>query len=407
MAISSSKKGIFCISLLCMISTTVFGQDLQDTDFRRLSLSVTGGATLGDANRNFHFMSSNFTGNIQDTPTFGAGVQYALTPAWSLEAGYRRVVIKGVAEQFETNMNLLTLKNIFNLNQILFINDISTRLNPFLTVGIGYDFFNYNSPGESFTAHNTSYNAGAGIAFRLSNTLDLFSHYEYHLGSNEIDNAVDGWGADLINSLTAGVRINFGKKNAIHPTWRVVPVSLERSEYNQFLTQADQITDLHRQIDLLSREHQEKESRYVAMIDSLQRLLNQQDLSDKNVQPSLANTQCIEVQEEPEFTESLPAGHYVQVFATKHPVVANYIRGHTIRSLKEALGNSDMEVLIFHRKYFYEVMISRFETVAEARDVREIILPVHPDAFVITFPRPVNLSPDFKRPEMLHVEKSD
>lgn len=394
MIIPAYYKNLLCVFLFLFSTTYAFSQSHPNEEYRKFSLSITGGANFGDMNHGSYFMSSNFTDNIKDAPTFGAGVQYAVTPAWSLEAGYRRVTIEGISRPFETDLNMVTLKNIFNLNQILFINDISTRLNPFLTVGVGYDFFNYDGTDGKYSDSNTSYNAGAGIAYRLSHTLDLFAHYEYHLASNDIDNAKDGWGADLINTLSGGIRINFGKKNAIHPTWRTVPVRLERSEYNQFLTQAERIRELENQLAQANKREKDTEQQYLATIDSPKPNDNHVDHLSNQIAVSehkSTDLQCIEVQEEPDLTEFLPAGHYVQIFATRHPMVANYIRGHAIQNLKKSVDDTDLEVMIFHRKYFYEVIIGRFDTVTNAREIKDIMTRVHNDAFVITFPRPINL----------------
>lgn len=395
MIIPIYQKTLLCVFLLLLSTSYAFAQNFSDEEFRKFSLSITGGANFGDMNRGSYFMSSNFTDNIKDVPTFGAGVQYAMTPAWSLEAGYRRVTIEGISRPFETNLNMVTFKNIFNLNQILFINDISTRLNPFLTVGVGYDFFNYDGTDGKYSDSNTSYNAGAGVAFKLSSTLDLFAHYEYHLASNGIDNAKDGWGADLINTLSGGIRINFGKKDAIHPTWRTVPVRLERSEYNQFLTQAERIRELENQLAEANKREKDTEQQYLATIDSLQP--NTDYVDNRSAQTAVPQTsskdlKCIEVQEEPELTEFLPAGHYVQIFATRHPMVANYIRGHAIQNIKKSMNDTDLKVMIFHRKYFYEVIIGRFDTVTNAKEIKDIMTRVHKDAFVITFPRPLKMA---------------
>lgn len=402
-----TKIGGACIIFTLLATSTGFSQNYQDTDYRRLSLSISGGTSLGDMNQSNYFMSSNFSVNTEDTPTFGAGLQYALTPAWSLELGYRHAQIKGRAIPFKTSMNLISLKNIISLNQIFFVNQLSDRINPFLSAGFGYDMFTYNGPDEEFYAHNTSYNAGVGVAFRLTNTVDLISQYEYHLASNSTDNEVAGYGADFINTLTAGVRINFGKKDSKHPSWQPVPVDVSPSDYNRFMSQAVTIDDLERKISEIAQRQKEKEHEYNQIvgkqsseIDSLKARINRLDTNTDKLATAFSKHQKeskdIKIDPKTGFAESLPGGHYVQIFATYHLANAQSVRELALQNLKEVLQNSEEQIFIIQRKKFYEVMIGVFIDFAQAKDVQKVMVQVHEDAYVITFPRPINLKPDFE-----------
>ncbi|MGD8426114.1 MAG: hypothetical protein PVH63_00720 [Balneolaceae bacterium] len=394
------KKVICGIFLTLSTSNLIFAQGFSDDNFRRISFTINSGASLGDMNKSFYFMSSNFTTNVENSPTFGAGIQYALSPAWSLELGYRHTTIKGRNSRFETSMNLFHLGNILNLNQLIFINRISNHVNPFITLGVGYDLFSYNGQQEEFNSHNTSYNGGVGIAYKLSNTMDLFTHYEYHLGSNSIDNETNGWGADLINTLTAGIRFNFGKKEAIHPSWSPVPMRISRTNYDQYVSQADSIKELNHRITEIKQRYENKESRYSATIDSLRNRIAQLKKQDKDVdRPMASNIQCIEVNKNPESAESLVKGHYIQIFASHHLMVSEYIKGHAQETLKGILNNSTYNITIYHRANFYEVMIGIFDSVKEAEKIKERIAKVHEDAYVITFPRPAVLASDSNHPD--------
>lgn len=401
-----------CIIFTLLATSVGFTQNYQDTDYRKISLTVSGGASLGDMNQHDYFMASNFSINTKNTPTFGAGFQYALTPAWSLELGYRHAQIKGRTVPFETSMNLITLKNIISLNQIFSVNRLSDRINPFLSAGFGYDMFTYDGPDEEFYAHNSSYNAGIGIAYRLSNAVDLFSHYEYHLASNSTDNEVAGYGADYINTVTAGVRINFGKKDSKHLTWRAAPVEISPSDYNRFTAQANVIDELERRINKIAQRQKTQEQKYEekladksAEIDSLKarfdRLNENADDLTKALTDHQKKTNNIVVNTATGFAETLPGGHYVQIFATYHKTVAQDIREHAAQSLKEVLRNSEQQIFIIQRKQFFEVMIGVFSNFVQAQEVQEVMTQVHKDAYVITFPRPFNLQPDFKDLEIL------
>lgn len=407
MDLSFTKKSALCFFLLFFTTSVAFAQSYQDTDYRKLSLSISGGASLGNVDEGIRFMASSFNVETETTPTFGAGLQYALTPAWSLEVGYQRAKIKGRVEPFETTMNLMTLKNIINLNQIFFINRVSDRLNPFITAGIGYDMFAYDSPETEFDAHNSTYNLGAGLVYKLSNTIDLFTHYEYHIGSNSTDNVVAGFGADLINSLTGGVRINFGKKKSTHPSWRPVPVDVSPSDYNRLISQADLVDDLQRRISEVEQRQEEKEQGYNQIVDQksaeidslkarLSRLNEHVDDLKETFTNALKESDGVKVNNKTGFAESLTSGHYVQIFATHHLETAQEIREHTIQSMDEVLQSSEQKILIIRRKEFYEVMIGVFSNFTHAQDVQKVMVEVHDDAYVITFPRPINLQSQFK-----------
>lgn len=410
MNISISKKKLLCFFIFLFSTSTVFSQSYSE--FRRLSFSINAGANFGDFNESSPFLSSNFSVNTENTARFGAGLQYALTPAWSLELGYQHTQIKGTDVSFETNMHLISLKNIINLNQIFFVNRISNRLNPFLTLGVGYDMFHYDGPQANFSDDGTSYNAGAGLAYKLTNTIDLFTHYEYHLGSNNTDNEVNGWGSDLINSLTGGIRINFGRKHSEHLSWRPVPVELSPSDYDRLMAQANLADNLTERMDRMEKHTVEKEKEFETAIaknsteinelkTGLHNLSNRVDDLEKafsNLKGRLAD---IAVDQETGMAKSLSEGHYVQIFATYYLDIAQNVRQQAIETLTESLPNPTQNIVILHRKKFYEVMIGAFSNFNDADNIQDIMTEVHNDSYVITFPRPKSLMPDFKDMEVV------
>ncbi|NIT56976.1 MAG: outer membrane beta-barrel protein, partial [Aliifodinibius sp.] len=318
----SIKKGFLVLCIFAILPSLGFTQDFFGHEFRKFSLTVNGGASFGDTNRGEYFLSSNFSTNTKDTYSFGGGIQYALTPAWSLELGYQQTHIKGLDYPFETQMNMISFRNIINLNQLLMINLITERINPFLTAGVGYDLYNYRDISEKIYNHNSSYNLGAGIAYKLSNTIDLFTHYDYHIGSNEMDNETEGWGADLINSLTAGIRLNFGKPNAIHPSWKPFPRELNHTDYNTLMTYAERIQALSDKIDEIDKQNRKAHRGFDSAIndnkgeiDSLKVWMNLLEQRVEDLEIAFANLEGqinpITVNQETGTAELLPTGHYV------------------------------------------------------------------------------------------------
>lgn len=398
-----TSRIVLALSLILISISTVFGQNYQNIEYRRFSLSVNSGASLGDMNTGNYVMSSNFTENVKNTLTFGAGFQYALTPVWSIEAGYRRTSIKGRTVPFKTDMNLMTLKSYINLNQLLYMDLISNRINPFISAGMGYDYYTYDGPDDHFSDGNTSYNLGAGIAFRLTDSIDLFSHYEYHITSNSVDNNIQGVGTDLINSLTAGVRYNFGAKGAVHPSWKPLSINIHENGSGQFDELNARLASLEKRTD----QNEIAINDNAVAIDSLKaqmdRLENRMDELERAFTKPAPNTNnnTEKVTHKSGIGTYLPEGHYVQIFATYHLNIAQDVRNYAIQSLKEVLEKSDQEIVIIHRKKFYEVIIGVFPEFNNAKTVQEIMTDVHQDAYVISFPRPMNLMPDFEGLEVL------
>ncbi|MDZ7659834.1 hypothetical protein [Fodinibius sp.] len=407
-----SKRFLF-LFIIAFIPILGYSQNYPGYEFRNFSLTFNGGASLGDTNRNEYFLSSNFSTNTKDTYSFGGALQYALTPAWSLELGYQRTNIKGLDTPFETQMNMISFKNIINLNQLLLINLITERINPFLTAGVGYDLYNYRNPNEKIYYHNSSYNLGAGIAYKISNTIDLFTHYDFHIGSNEMDNETEGWGSDLINSLTGGIRINFGKPNAIHPSWKPFPMDLSRSDYTAIMAQGDRIKALSNKVDEIDKQNKENHQQFdIAIdknrseIDSLKIRMDRLELRLADLEMALSKIQGqinpITVDQKTGLAELLPAGHYVQIFATYHLPIAQRVRNYAIDRLDNSLQDVEEKIFIIKRKQYYEVLIGVLTEFSDASNIQQIMTDFHEDAYIISFPRPVNLHIDFEDLKVVH-----
>jgi opacity protein-like surface antigen len=410
-------RAVTAVFIMLIIPIWSYAQDHPGHEFRNFSLTFNGGASLGDTNRGEYLLSSNLSVNTKEAFTFGTSVQYALTPAWSIELGYQRAQITGLDTSFETKLNQLSFRNIINLNQILLINIITERINPYVTVGVGYDMYNYRNTDIEVYNHSSSYNLGAGMAYKLSNTIDLFALYDFHIGSNDIDNDTEGWGADLINSLTGGIRFNFGKSHAIHPSWKPFPVGLSRNDYDTLMGQEARIKMLSDQIAMLktqnSKEHAQMDIAIAnnnAEIDSLKWRMTLLEERMDDLEFALTNLQGtlspVATNTETEVAELLPAGHYVQLFATYHLPIAERVRNQAIASLKDEFPDRQDNIFIIKRKQFYEVLIGMLTEFNDASSIQQLMTPFHEDAYVISFPRPVNLNMDFEDLKVLQKENN-
>lgn len=404
---------VFLVAILLLASgsfSLLYAQE-QDQDYRRVSLSVSGGATFANE-EGFSLLESRFNVLTETSGVLRVGIQYAITPAWSLEGGYSYTEIRGTGGSFTTNMNNITLKNIFNLNQLLFINRISNSVNPYITAGIGYDMYDYESSTESVSNNNLSYNLGVGLAFKASQTIDLFTHYEYNIASNRVDNRLgngNGFGADVLTNLTGGIRINFGKKGTTHPSWRPVPVDVSPENYKELVSKKKQAEDLQQKVSELeklleeqNRKHANEIATYTELIDSLEQKIANLENQLQTTKDSLA-TVVKEATENDTLDKTISAGHYVQVFATIGLNSAKDIMSRTISELKNYQRYNQNElVFIAKRKQYYEVLIGKFDEFQNANEVLEIMNKIYDDAFVITFPRPLSLQELYEDIEVIN-----
>ncbi len=370
----------------------------QNQSLNRFSLTIQGGANFGDfkSAQGIPIMRSNLSKLTETTPAFGAGMQYAITPAWTLEAGYKYSNIRGEDGSFVTTLNTASLKNIINLNQVFSLNRLTKTVNPYLSAGVGYDFYSYESSSEAFNNHGTSYNMGAGIAIKTTKNIDIFGHYEYHLAKNTIDNKNTGFKADLLSTLTGGIRINFssGKQQASHPSWRPAPVEISPSQYNSFIANTKEVKQLKQKVNHLEQKIGQNENSET--INRLADRVNQLETSMDNTQQLKTSSSQPPVQDKNSNSAvSISQGHYVQIFASHRLGSVQEVRKETISHIGSQLKNPDKQVMITQRDKFYQVLIGEFDNQEKAKNISKILSDEYSDAFVITFPRPLIWEDDY------------
>ncbi|MGF1669349.1 MAG: outer membrane beta-barrel protein [Balneolaceae bacterium] len=376
-------------------------------DFSRVSIILNGGATVGNVNDGFKLFRSSLNVENKTNPVFGAGIQYAVTPLWSIEGGYRYTEANALNNSFETQVNTIYLKNILNLNHLLKLNRINSFINPYLTAGAGVDFFKFESTQENFSGTEASFNAGAGLAFNVTNRFDLFTQYEYQFSANNLDNKTGGFGADILGMVTGGVRINLGGKEKKHFSWSPPPVELAKEEYNNLVADRNRLNAVESDFERMERMLAKKETELQQtqelseaqirdlnqQVDSLKSrifvLESEQSDAEKQFKQLLTN---LEEQE----TNGIPAGHYVQVFAANKLENASKVRQDVVFVLEDMESNSSEMVFITSRRGFYEVLIGEFDTVAETAGIVQLMKNRYDDAFVKTIPRPAHLKELYK-----------
>lgn len=385
---------------------------IQTTD--RISFTAHGGINFQNmsSGSGLPIMRSNLSRLTETSTAFGAGIQYAITPTWTIETGYKYSNIEGNASSFSTSLNTIAFKNIINLNQVFSLGDRLPGVNPFLSGGVGYDFYTIDTPSSNLSGNSASYNLGAGIAFKVNESIDLFTHYEYHIASNTIDNRSTGFNADLLNSLSAGIRFNFAglSNRTTNPSWKPEPVKLSQKEYNYLKATSRQVDHLKNKIETLSKSVEKKEqaqkdnhNRNSKAVANLSQRLDRIEALTQQIQDSTKKS-ANEVNSGN--AELIQTGNFVQVFSSYRLGAVQKVRSQTINLVKERFSNAKEYVFIAQRGSFFQVLIGPFDTREKAENIKKTVSSTFIDAFTISFPRPSTLQPAYKNLHKLSFENA-
>jgi len=398
-----SRIGIITVLLSLFLWGSLKGQEKEK--YSRLSIVLNGGATIGNYGSGFKFFRSSLNVENKTTPSFGAGLQYAITPLWSVEGGYKFMKAEAVNNSFETDINSITIKNIINLNQLLRLRDNISFFNPYLTAGAGIDFFSFESELESFDETEANFNVGAGFAFNVTERFDLFTNYEYHFSTNTIDNKTGGFGADVLGTVTGGVRINLGKKGKKHLSWSPLPVQIGQTEFDQLMADREKLNETlpeYQELQNLLEQKEEELNRVRSESEAAITGLNQKvaDLEARlNLLQSERDSLAAEnerLKNECDCGSEITPGHYVQIFAAIDLDNAIGVRNRAISRLSNILSSPEEMVFITSRRSFYEVLIGVFQRVGDSNATLNAMKEVHSDAFLKTIPRPDHLKELYK-----------
>ena len=363
-----------------------------------------------DINR---LIGSNLNTFTEQTYNFGGGIQYAITPFWSAELGYRYNTIKGLADNdFETVVHSAVFKNIFNLNRLYRQRSVSELLNPYLILGYEYDFFRFELDDESNRGNESSIMGGFGLAVSISPTFDLFAQYEVKLASNRMDNINSGFPADQIGMPSAGVRINFGR-NGTKPLNLAPPVRrLTEDEHTTFIATngelrklSDKLNEQRKLAEDLDERFRKLETSYQDQIEKLESFTSLLEDRIDSLEFRLDNLETTfrdsARDRERRLRRDVPAGHYVQVFAAKSYDSAKRVNEMFYDILGDELENPEDMVFVIQRRQFYEVLIGTFYQFSEAQRSHELAKEQLSDAFIITFPRPLHLADQYEGTEIV------
>ena len=429
------KSKILIISVLAsfFIAGGFIGdaQAQNQTDERRLSISVHGGATL--TNNAFR---AGPVGSVEvdnkNKAAFGASFGYTLTPMLSFEFVSQFQQFENASTIFQTFNGTripvayestvidLTFRTNYNLNQILGLNRIWPNVAPFFVMGGGFQYYDYKRtlrPGEAvenvFDNSGVSLVAlvGAGANFRITNGIDLFAQYDFRIAPDNIlgrvlrSNPAEDKKTITYGNLYGGLRFHLGQRDARPMSWRPAPMDLYEDDFNRLMALHTRMDDLERQLAAQGDDMSAIEARTTALegranehdgrISELERKFAEmeQTMRDRDRERDTRTTMTAD---ERGLTQVLADGHYVQVFAGLTLDQAQRVRQTMIRELQGVVDNPAQMVLITQRRQFYEVRVGVFNRFPETANVLRTSQAAFSDAFVVTFPRPAHLSSQYQ-----------
>lgn len=410
----------------------------QNTDNeRRFTLSFNAGSTI--TNDVFRLgPAGSVEIDNENKLAFGLSAMYTLTPSFALEfmvqyhqfenasplqfASFRNVSgVRTLDERFpadfESSVIDFSLRTNYNLNQILGLNRISPNVAPYVTLGAGLQYFDFerteNRAAGVVVEEDTGLQLvailGAGFNFRITNTIDLFAQYDFRVTP---DNAIartlrrnDDISKRTITygTLFGGLRFHFGQREARHMSWRPAPMDLYEDDFNRLMALHTRMDDLERQLATQGDDMSALEARTTALegraddhegrISELERQFAEMQQTMRDRERERETRATVDANG---LTQELPDGHYVQVFAGLTMDQAQSVRQTMIRELQGVLDNPAQMVLITKRRQFYEVRVGVFNRFPETANVLRTSQGVFSDAFVVTFPRPAHLSTQYQ-----------
>lgn len=373
---------------------TVDANAQEREEDRRFSMSISGGVSFASASAGGR-IDGGFDIESKTNLTFGLGIQYTITPYWSIEGkGYYHKFENANDNDpnYESNVVSITVRNIIHLNQLLGINEIWSTVTPYALAGSGIAFRDSDVVGNSPSA---SLAFGLGTGIRLTNAVNFYLQYEYH-ATGDIDGASFRSNSDHYGLIVGGLRIHFGSENARPHSERPAAFRISETEYNALMALGSRVDNLERSVSSQGNQINTLDGR----VDALDSRVDGHEgrISDLERQYADLHAKVRDLEEEmakqPErdeigLTQDLADGFYVQVYAAHTMADAQ-------RVARNLSGMVDSPVLITKRHNVYEVRTGVYQRFPSAANTLRAVTGTYSDAFVVQFPRPAHLSEDYR-----------
>jgi hypothetical protein len=397
---------VFLIALLItVLGTEQLRAQADEPEVRRLSIALTGGVTYGSTGDGmFGPLAGNFNVASFRQPIYGASLQYAFSPAMSMDIGFRMGQFENQFASdpfFETDYQYLSVKAVANMNNIFgFRRGLARVFNPYFSLGLGMmrsEIVTEDLDSQDLALMLTG---GAGLSMYLFRGADLFVQYDYHtVGSDLLDGVSGDGGSDQFAAITGGLRLNFGRAGTKLASW---PPSRERPVREPVRREVPEpepepepapepepepVLD-DATIEFYTRLAEFLESPYMTrpqfFEDALIRAMERAEQRREEMRRAEEEARRAA---ERALRDAVEPGHYVQVFSFISSASAENTRDDLIRLLGDDIRNVEDRIIIQRYEDFHRVLIGPFTRLSEASAVLERLNERYDSAFLITFPR--------------------
>lgn len=394
------------VLLLIMLVVAPWNSYAQENEGKKFSITLSSGVTYGSAGDGvIGSLAGNFNVPSFRKQIYGGGIQFAISPAFSMDTGIQFGQFTNQYDfdpAFENDFFYATVKGVTNMNGLFNLN--SRFLNPYISFGLGMIHSQIQTADLDSDDLSLLGTVGAGMNFYLFPGADLFVQYDYNAAGGDLLDGFSGQGSsDQFAAVSAGLRINFGPSGTKLASWPPPrDKRFEISTSTEMSVAEDQ--DLEVEEEVIREEVPEPENLQVKeeREQQLQRMVDEafRDMLQKKEQNRIfadewkAEQQQKQLEAEAEaeaerrrlITDQPDPGHYVQVFSFSNRETAEEMRAMLAEELSARLEREDLRVIIHQYDGLNRVLIGSFQSYRTANRMLQNLDSDY-GAFIITYPR--------------------
>ena len=401
------KIGLLAVVMgLTGILSELYGQQGD----RRFSITLHSGYSFGsDGQGMMGRMAGNFNVESHRRPVLGAGLQYAVTPGWSVEGAFHTGEFVNQLDTdpyYHTTFTGLNLRVIGNMNNVFNLTGgVARFLNPYFSLGVGGIHSNVEAEDLNTQDISLSLIGGLGLSIYVNRWFDLFAQYDYHVVGGDLLDGVSGpGGSDQYAMAHGGIRINFGRGNTRLASWPAPAAprydiaaeeSLAQNEPEPGGPAAETASGSGPEAsgELFDESFRAWGAGFGQFIDSP--LMTRPEYLD-DIRTAIAaraeqarlEQRRMETEAASKLFDNPPAGQYIQIYSAVDRDRAFEKRNEAIANLRGVVMNPSERVVITPFGEYYRVLVGQFEHRIDAQRIRTHIAAEYGDSFLITYPRP-------------------
>lgn len=392
--------GLFSMLVMTFIMLTPTQQiEAQETpEYNRWSVDVGLSSLMGKKSDAW----SPFTGQLDVesgyfTPGIHANLRYFFSPAFSLQLGLDYLNLSDDGEDpmgrtFDNSITNLTMRANVQLRPLFQLGQDNWSQNLHFGFGRAYGSLS-NTAAADADVEAGNYFFGFGLKRKLSDRVDIYSEYSYHVFTQSV---MDGFefDSDRLGKLTFGVSFKLGSTTARpHAEWYPSNTALYATNERLDRTNAmileyeRKLAEQESKINSLQSDVQEvKEENCCGEVQMLKSQV--QTLSDEvdSLKSQMTSTRRPAVTSG--IVDTPPPGYYVQVFADYTLQRAQYAMQLTKDHFeKNNPGNHNFIISKTPTGTWYIVLVGPYEGYSLTRDILSTAKTLFDDSYVEMFPK--------------------